>query len=272
MAIDARAKRTIHDVVWRVTGEDARTWISGQVTNDVRGMSPGDAVYALILDTKGKILSDVWVVERGTDVLLMVPEEVSAAVRTHLEDHLIMEDAMIEPTGDPVTWKLGGSDGYPCDRLGMGGRVVLSTVDGPEIDDATWKLERLRRGVPDLGDFAQHYPQEAGLKRAVSFEKGCYLGQEVVCMLENRGQLTRRLVRLEGASATEGAVLQHDGKVVGDLTSATRDPETGRFIALGYVKRAVASVGTNIVSDGGPLGIVTIIGESEAGLRDASAL
>jgi folate-binding protein YgfZ len=260
MAIDANEQRIIHDVVWRVTGEDTRTWISGQVTNDVRGMNPGDVVYALILDTRGKTLCDVWIVERGTDVLLLVPEEVSTAVRAHLEDHIIMEDVAIEPLSMPVSWR-----GDPRD-----GRIELSAVDGPAIDDARWELERIRLGVPALRDFAQHYPQEAGLKRAVSFEKGCYLGQEVVCMLENRGQLTRRLVRLEGSAA--GSTLEHEGKKVADITSAAQDPERGGFVALGYVKRALANPGTTLTTEGGTLAIVEVVGESQAGLREAPAL
>lgn len=256
---DASAQRRIHYVVWRVTGEDARTWLNGQVTNEVRGLEPGDAVYALILDTRGKILSDAWILERGSEVLLLVPERVSAEVRAHLEEHIIMEDVALEPLDTPVSW-VGG----------VGGRPVLG--DGPTIDDAAWKLERVRAGVPELGaDFGrEHYPQEAGLKRAVSFEKGCYLGQEVVCMLENRGQLSRRLVQLTGSKAIEGAALIHEGKNVGSITSAVEDG--ARAIALGYVKRAVASPGTKVESDGGPLEIVAIVGESTPGLGEASAL
>lgn len=275
MAIDAPMRRTIHDVVLRITGDDARSWLSGQVTNDVRSLTPGGAIYTLVLNTRGKILSDAWALDRDGELLLLVPERVSAEVRAHLEDHVIMEDVALEPTGESVTWALGAIEGFPCDPLGLGARVLLGPCEpaGPEIDDAAWKLERLRRGVPELGaDFGlDNYPQEAGLKAAVSFEKGCYLGQEVVCMLENRGQLTRRLVMLDGP-AIEGAALHDGGKVVGTVTSAASDPETGKTVALGYVKRAAAVPGAFVQGEGGPIGIVAIVGDPHAGLREAPAL
>ena len=78
-------------------------------------------------------------------------------------------------------------------------------VGGGAVSEAGFDLARVRAGRPRFGrDFgAQQYPQEAGHKqRAVSFGKGCYLGQEVVCTLENRGRLTRRLVRLNRGRPT----------------------------------------------------------------------
>ena len=70
-----------------------------------------------------------------------------------------------------------------------------------------------------------NYPQEAGLeRRAVSFDKGCYLGQEVVCMLEMRGRVKRKLVSLEIASGDappKGAsVSDASGNVVGEISSS----------------------------------------------------
>jgi folate-binding protein YgfZ len=77
--------------------------------------------------------------------------------------------------------------------------------------------------VPRYGaDFDEtHYPQEAGLKeRAVSFTKGCYLGQEVVCTLENRGQLRRRMMLIEGEGLEPGQALEGaDGKKLGEVRS-----------------------------------------------------
>ena len=102
-------------------------------------------------------------------------------------------------------------------------RAALLSAGARELDADAWERERIALGRPrygaDVGD--QHYTQEAGLKSlAVSFEKGCDLGQEVVCMLENRGQLTRRLVQLRG-EARPGDALSHDGSTVGSVTSAS---------------------------------------------------
>jgi folate-binding protein YgfZ len=142
---------------------------------------------------------------------------------------------------------------------GLGGAIVLAPKDGEATvrarlaevaalgDDAGWNALRVERGVPRFGvDFdATMYPQEASLeKRAVSFDKGCYLGQEVVCMLEMRGHVKRKLVPLvleagdvpaKGASVTTTA-----GEAVGEVTSAVRSPTLGVPVALAMVKFAHA--------------------------------
>ena len=110
-------------------------------------------------------------------------------------------------------------------------------------------------------DFGERtYPQEAGLKRrALSFEKGCYHGQEVVCMLENRGQVTRSLVRLRlGGPAVAGAEVRRGDDVVGEVTSVS-ETFGGRggsaapdVRALAFVKRAHAEAGGSLEIGGRP--------------------
>jgi tRNA-modifying protein YgfZ len=261
----------------RIAGPDARSWLGGQVTNDVRTLAPGRAVYTLILNARGKILSDATLYDRG-DLAMALPRDRADAIREHLEAHLVMEDVELDWSDDVVATVQGpgageivrGFEAHENDRLGDGGFDVLASAGeasaiygalreraGVEIDEASWEIARLRNARPRFGrDFGpDQYPQEAGLElRAVSFHKGCYLGQEVVCMLENRGQLTRRLALLEGAiEPSVGAALALDGKTVGQITSAARDPESGRTFALGYVKRAHANEGTALATEAGSL-------------------
>ncbi len=135
-------------------------------------------------------------------------------------------------------------------------KEAAEAVGGGLIGDAALLAEaHVRAGVPRIGvDFGENtYPQEAGLKqRAVSFNKGCYLGQEVICMLENRGQLSRRLVQLElpGAQALPAGTQCADaeGKRVGELTSVavTELPSGPTSLALAYLKRPLAEVGAKV--------------------------
>jgi folate-binding protein YgfZ len=111
--------------------------------------------------------------------------------------------------------------------------------------------------VPRFGvDFDDKtYPQEASLeKAAVSFEKGCYLGQEVVFMLEKRGHVKRRLVSLVVEAAEvppAGApVTDEAGAPVGEVTSATRSPTLGTVVALAMLKRVHATPGQSVVVQG----------------------
>ena len=292
--------RALDHAVLRARGEDAHTWLSGQLTNDTRSMSPGDAVYALVLDGRGKILADVWVLEGGDEVRLTVPGETAAGLQEHFDKYIVMEDVELTSTGEAVLTVQGpragevtegaGLRGFPCDRLGYGGRDVLvpvadrerahaalvsaaQAVGGGEVDEAAWELARLRSGWPRFGaDFGPtNYPQEAGLKRiAVSFEKGCYLGQEVVCTLESRGQLSRHLVRIESDhEVVAGLDLRLDEQVVGQITSARRDPEAGRTLALGYVKRRAAAPGTTLATQRGEC---VVRGLAEAGHVKGGAL
>jgi folate-binding protein YgfZ len=124
-------------------------------------------------------------------------------------------------------------------------------VGGCVGDAAGWDALRLERGVPEFGvDFdATTYPQEARLEKvAVSFDKGCYLGQEVVCMLEMRGQVRRCLSPLvvdeleDGNVPARGAAVTDDaGAVAGEITSATVSPTLGLPVALAMLKRAFSS-------------------------------
>ena len=272
----------------RGSDEDARAWLSGQITNDIRALSTGDATYALALDVHGKILADLWVIDRGEDLALIVPAEATSALLEHFEKYIVMEDVELEALDDlaVVTVQGPGAEAlrpegvpaYPCDRLGTGGfdlvieRSALDetvaaleararAIGGGPISATGFELARLRRGVPAFGvDFGPStLPQEAGLAaRAVSFDKGCYLGQEVVCMLENRGKLRRRLVRLAGEGDLEpGTELREGDASVGAITSAARDGD--RVRALGLVKSRV-EVGQALSSEAGTLLVEAVVG------------
>ncbi len=248
-----------------VAGDDSRSWLNGQLTNDVRGTTAGDAVYALAVSVKGRIMADAWVLDRGQDAFfLLVPRGTCERLLESFDAQIIMEDVEVRvrdelavvtvqgPRSAAVVATAGDAavPAWPCDRLGVGGRDVVveragvsaaleafveaaAGEGGMRVSEPGWELARLRLSVPRFGrDFDERtYPQEAGLEaRAVSFQKGCYLGQEVVCMLENRGQIKRRLVSLSmpaRATSAPDAVLVADGKDVGRLTSLALDPKGG---------------------------------------------
>ncbi len=287
---EAAGVRIPNEFVLRVRGEDAPSWLNGQITNQILTSKPGDAIYALVLDGRGKILSDVWVLLGEADLLLLTPAERRAELVEHFDKYIVMEDVELRPE-DRAVVKVQGPraaevvsradlSGYPCDRLGLGGIDVLGepgtaedlhakltataeALGGGAVGEAGWELARLRQARPRWNvDFGHaHYPQEAGLSRlAVSFVKGCYLGQEVVCTLENRGQLSRRLVVLTGAAdaAEPGDALVFDGKTTGQLTSRVEDPP-GRMRALGYLKRAAAQPGSMVEGPRGPLIVEAIV-------------
>lgn len=270
--------------VVRVQGDDARTWLNGQITNDLRPLVPEGSVYALAITVRGKIMADLWVLDRGPHLVLLLPEAARHAVLESFERQIIMEDVELVPETSTRVISLQGPlasklveqiqprprDTHVADELGNGGLYVLvaeselpillaqiveqaHALSGAVVDDVGFELARVRAGRARFGrDFSdQQYPQEAGLKdRAVSFNKGCYLGQEVVCTLENRGRLTRELTRLVGngdvTPNSDAEVFDAQGHAIGRLTSVVRDPDSNQVLALGYLKSAHTAPGTQL--------------------------
>lgn len=265
-----------------VRGDDAFTWLQGQVTNQIEGLEPGQSAYGFILTLKGRIMADAWIVRRPDEVWLEVPAANLDALLARLDRYIIMEDVdlVVRPelhvltALGPRAAELAGHDGWPSDRLGTGGRSwavaeealdsewrrsvdEARTLGGGPLDEQTWAdahvvLGRPRFGV-DFGDWT--YPQESGLgPLAVSFTKGCYIGQETVVMLENRGKAPKMLWRwaLEEPRPPKAKTpIERDGVVVGEVTSSASVGD--RAVALGFVKRGhEVDAQSEVVIDGVP--------------------
>ena len=145
-------------------------------------------------------------------------------------------------------------------------RKILQDAAGEafaELDAATSEVLRVEAGEPRWGAeiTGEEFPQEAGLDAAISYDKGCYLGQETVARIHYRGQVNRLLRGLKlDARAAAGAELVHDGKRAGRITSVADSPRFGA-IGLGYVRRDQADSGAalDVVQDGGTVGSATVV-------------
>lgn len=294
-------RRLLETAVVRVSGSDAREWLNGQITNDVSRTQHGDATYAFFLNGSGHILADVWTLDRTDSFDLLLSRATIATLLPFLETRIIMEDVAIEPRPELSVMTMQGplaadvakavitaNDGtWACNRLGAGGLDIVSSEseidrlfataievarkrDGMAVSERGWELARVRFGRPQAGvDFDERdLPQETGLKEvAISFDKGCYLGQEAVVMLEHRGRLPKQMVALE-LVASQGAerdtpLVTNDGTQVGRMTSSVVDPETpGHVPALGFVRRRFLEEQTSMFVNGLDARIVRVIGAS----------
>jgi folate-binding protein YgfZ len=256
-----------------LTGPDAKTFLHGQVTNDIESLTPGHGCYAAFLTHKGKMLGDLRVFDLGDELLLdcerVVLQELFNMIRRYklgadVELHKrTLELALLSVVG-PEAPRLAGPDEHDNARTTLGGRdVVAVTTDVgvdvfcaaadrgavraalafPDADEAAAEVVRVEHGRPrygvDLDDSV--IPQEAGLnERAVSFTKGCYVGQETVARLYYRGKPNRRLLGLKlSAPAPTGSELRLGEKVVGRLGSSVESPALGP-IGLALVRREAA--------------------------------
>jgi folate-binding protein YgfZ len=159
------------------------------------------------------------------------------------------------PTGRPGVTLLAPSDSV-ASLLGLL-RDEGSLLDLVELDGATWEALRIEGGTPVFGRDVTpaNLPQEVGRDRqAISFVKGCYLGQETVARIDALGhvnKLLRGLLLEPGTAPEPGAALTADGKPVGSLTSVAFSSGWGAAVALGYVRMSHAAVGTELRTEGG---------------------
>jgi len=267
-----------------LSGADAASFLQGQVTNDVEGLAPGAGSYAAFLTPKGKMLGDIRILNTG-DELLLDTERVALqplfnmirrfSIGYQVELHkrtlergllsLIGPEApsfglpAVEHAHAPVS--IGGVTARAIrtdvgvDLLCDAGdtATLVEEVGAVVVGEAAADCLRIERGRPrygvDLDDTV--IPQEAGLnERAVSFTKGCYVGQETVARLFYRGKPNRQLRGLRlSALAEAGDELMFEERVVGQVTSLVQSPRFGP-IALALVRREAPPGTTVTVGDG----------------------
>ncbi|MEY3583466.1 MAG: hypothetical protein RJA48_549 [Verrucomicrobiota bacterium] len=222
-------------VVVRVTGEDAATFLQGQCTADLRGVTSADALW---LNRKGRVLAHTVVIkEADGSFLLLAPHLAAEALIAVVTANVIADDVVA--TDESASWRrwmawgelpaLAGARVFATQRYGVPAWDVLTpaSVAAPTnlTDLAELEALRIHSGVPsvpaDCG--ANEFPQECGLEPWVSYTKGCYLGQEVMARIQSMGSLRRILRRVESVDGTPlvaGSELSVAGKVVGKVRSA----------------------------------------------------
>jgi len=185
----------------------------------------------------------------GADALAALPEHGNLRVQSARGPAIVTR---VTDEGEP------GFDVYVEREQAAAMTSALMTGDVPEMDEATAEALRIEAGVPrfhrDMDE--ETIPLEAGIEgRAISFTKGCYVGQEVVIRVLHRGhgRVARKLVgiAMSGAEAPPaGARIRAGEREVGEVTSSTVSPALQKPIALGYVHRDFVAPGTAVVVDG----------------------
>ncbi|MCC6833144.1 MAG: folate-binding protein YgfZ [Thermoleophilia bacterium] len=253
-------------LMW-VEGPDAPRFLQGLLSNDLAALAPGEAQRTLLLDAKGHIVCDLRLHRDGDDAFTLVATTAAVEVLAEaLARYHFSEDLELlgpEPS-DLVT--------VPGDRRPAGALVLPGPVPGTTdlvVADAAAALDelglaeapaealevlRVERGVPMTGRDTgpRTLVQEAGLEDvAVSFTKGCYLGQETVARVQHRGRVHRGVRGLRaGTPLPEGAEVSSGDRVIGTVGSAACSPAFGH-IALAVLRRDVPA-GTEVVVEGLP--------------------
>lgn len=225
--------------VLRVTGSDAESFLQGQLSQDVVGLSAGESAFSLLLQPQGKV--DAWLRVTRTDdgFLLDVDAGWGEAVAGRLKRFLLRVDVAVEAVdGWGVAAARAPVEGVLAVVPEVDGYVdLLGPVELLPPDPEGYEAERIRAGVPRMGAELDEstIPAAAGVvERSVSFTKGCYTGQELVARIDSRAAGTpTRLRMLSVAGAPVGAAVVVGDVEVGRVTSAADE------VALAYVKRSV---------------------------------
>lgn len=272
-----------------VTGKDRQTWLNGMVTCDLAKLRAGEGAYGFAVAKNGKLLAELFIVVDDGRILMGVASDRLESLAQHFDKYVIMEDVTIEDESANHSWVLahgphaanllalarahGAVAAAAVDMTSKGGAIfvlepnsaetILERLQkekpGPVVlaDETIWDKLRVEIGVPRWGvDFNdENYPQEAALEHlGVSFQKGCYLGQEAVFMLQMRGHVKKKIVKLvvEGAETISNAaeIKGPDGATVGTITSTVSSPDKPEVLALGYVKWKLTPKGTELVVEG----------------------
>lgn len=281
----ALVRRTDRGLV-RLRGADRASWLQGLVTNDVAALEPGSRSYGAYLTPQGRMITDLWVVPLSDALLLDVPASLAAPLVTRLDALIFAEDVQIDDvSGSMAVLEVYGPDVHlsavpaelslalvPDRSMGVPAVVAYVSIDvalqmeqrlgglGVEtVDLETLDVLRVEAGVPRFGvDMTEEtIPLEAGIEdRAISFTKGCYVGQEVIVRVTQRGggRVAKKLVGLTLAgekAPVAGSPIRAGEREIGRVTSAVTSPLLDRAIALGYVHRDFVEPGTEVqVVDG----------------------
>ena len=218
-----------------VRGQDAEDYLQRMLSNDIAVLAVGESCDALLLTAKARLIAPVRVWRRGQDDFLLLTEpELGERVRAELVRFRLAAKAEIEREEHTSAIVFGDADGIPTSDYGTRAVEVLDDSRDATLDDAELERMRIEAGTPRWGQELDDrvLPAEAGLDEThVSFDKGCYPGQEPIARQRYRGKVNRRLRRLELAGDVEpGDEILYEGKTVGRITSATRER------ALAYVR------------------------------------
>jgi folate-binding protein YgfZ len=272
------------NAVIEAAGPDAQTFLHNLCTQDIKNLPVGAACEAFLTTNKARVVAHVWITHREPNTFwLDMAAGPTARVLDHLNRFLISEQveladrtaevALLRVVGPksaalPVTpsrrHRLLGLDGFdvfcsPGEVSGLQQR--LSAAGAVCADAAAYNILRIEAGLPQYGiDIDENrLAMEVNRPQAISYSKGCYLGQETIVMARDRGQVNRLMMGVKvSPTSTDTSFLPAGARVmrgndeVGQVTSSVYSPRLGQVIALAYLKRGSWDAGTEIVIDGRP--------------------
>src|SRR3981081_2051553 len=266
--------------VIKVAGEDARNFLNGLVTTDVTLLQPGLGRFGALLTPQGKITADFLITEapagHGGGFLIDCPRALAQGLADKLGFYKLRAKVAVENLSDSLG-VLAAWEGDPAvtpdlafadpRNAALGWRVlvpeelaqkVAELIGADLVDSTAYDAHRIASGVPRGGldfTYGDAFPHETNMDRlrGVDFDKGCYVGQEVVSRMQHRGTARTRTVRiiLDGASPEPGTTILAGDKSVGTMGSAA----DSRGLALIRIDRTADALQAGVPLTSGGLAV-----------------
>ena len=254
---------------WRLSGPDRVRYLNGQVTNDIRRIHAGEALTACITSAKGRLCGVVFVSAASDYLRIDAEPALREPLGARLGRYIIADDVTLADTTEGEclfhVFAAAAPGPFPGAEIRIASRFARPGFDilAPReeharllaalgashvaVPPAIAECLRIEAGVPRWGAelTEETLPPEAGLDNtAIDYQKGCYIGQEVISRIKSVGHVNRQLAGFTSASPlSEGMILhspENPEKPAGEITSAAWSFGLERWAALGYLKRGFA--------------------------------
>lgn len=244
--------RLDHLAIARVTGADARSFLQGQLSIDLQRLTPQRLELASCNSPQGRVQAVLWLVERSDGIVLVLPTLLLEPTLARLRKYTMRAKVKIEAANDLAAFDAGTGDlaprthseqdgvsliGWPGPRQLMLAPAALAACDDTARQQA-WRLADIRAGLPQV------YPQTHETFVAqmlnldqldgISFEKGCYTGQEIIARAHFRGTVKRRMFHFaaDGPPPEPGTRLLADETHAGEVVDAAATAEGCELLAV----------------------------------------
>jgi tRNA-modifying protein YgfZ len=217
-------------ILLEFTGEDWREWLQGQITQDIKLLSPSKPISFCMCTPTGQLLTFGDLYEKDGSAWMVIPKTSFGDVVQRVTTMVIMEDCAVRIIETPLFHSITKPSSFPCNRLGVDGFDHFEPIDVNRTE-AEFEMLRLIAKRPRFGydTFAKTLPPELGSEfqsRTIHYQKGCYTGQEVLQRIHSRGHINR----------TWNVYRSSQPQVNGFAPTSTVQTPDGRWLLAGYLR------------------------------------
>jgi len=234
----------------RLTGIDAKLWLQGQITQDIRNLSASNPIHGCLCNPKGQIQTILNIYESDSNLIIIT--EHPQILIDRIDQFVIMEDVTATLLDEPIISIQGANatGQFARDRSGFGGFDSFASPSLPPLNPEHLPALEITAGIPRFGQEIgkKTLPPELGPAfeaQHISYTKGCYVGQEVIHRIHARGHTNKSWVALTGTEPFTDSQVKAQDQSIGIVHRSAPHPEFG-YIASATIKNAFIEPGTTV--------------------------